>query len=404
MAGGFFAFLLLPFICELPVVWGLIGGAAAFVLQLLWGQRLVEKLLRWEDVPDSATSGGAKLRVIASDCPMALFLAGIRVTRAAACCGAAEDMIKEWQKRALPAAEYAYLSRMLAVPCLLRAFEAVTNSYGRLRLSEGPLWYLGRFFALIAGILEWPLRRCWGEIRPDCRLKSYLLEVLPQQKKLPAWVSALDLLSPVCIAEVKRQRRWLLLTGASGSDKSADEEKAAFFKSAGFKGITGGWLACAGLLLALSPWQFWGALPLGIGLDCMLWFNRRWPRFKRGLSADEVGEAAGGAAPVAAVCWKGRLVSLPEEMAFERMTHGLRLSQGVVAVSRLSAAVMKWAADEDEVEICGWFSVKSCELQADRVCGRQKVWNNYFRWKYGAWPAMLAASGAAWWYLQYAGL
>lgn len=406
MAGGFFAFLFLPFLCDLPIGWGLLSGALLFALQLAWGDRLVMKLLRWEAV----TEAHSALRLqpgellIASDCPMALSLNGLRFTRALRNGAVTAEMADEWQRLALPAPEAAYLSRLLAVPCLLRAFEALTNSYGNLRLSEGPLWYLGRLLGVLALLLEWPLRHCWGENRPECRLCSYLRAELIKQEKLPAWVRALDLLSPVSISQTERMRRRQLLYGIGESEESAQPREEQQLSVLHLGGLPGGILSCAGLMVALSPWQFWGALPLGIGLDVFLWIMRRWPRYQRQLSPEEAGNISPEGQDPVAVCWRGRLVPAPKEMAFENFANVLQWEKGMVALVKLPASVRSWAEKATDLEICGWFNLRTCELQADRVRGEQRCWNNHFRWKCAVWPVLLAASGAAWWYLQCVGL
>lgn len=406
MAGGFFAFLLLPLLCDLPMHWGPVAGLAFFMFQLAFGERLIVKLLRWEETPAQSLSPECErsvaYRMIASDCPMVLSLSGLTWTRGAAGSGVTPEMIAEWQTMVLSSWETAYLCRLLAVPCLLRAFEAVTDSYGRLRLSEGPLWYLGRFLGAAARVLEWPLRLCWGEARAECRLKFVLMEALPKQGKLPAWVRALDLLSPISVAEVKRRRRLELLGLAvdkcelAGADGQGTPPERCCFKGAAL---------CLGMVLALSPWQFWGALPLGAGLELAFWFNRHWPRYKGICVCDGKTLVSLLQRKATAVCWKGKLTPCPEEMALERVPMLFHTDDGrALAVSKAPVSVLKWDAEGTEIEICGWFDGQNLMLQADRLRCGTRSWNNHFRGKFALWPWLLAASGSAWWYLQCAGL
>ena len=128
---------------------------------------------------------GANIAEIDSPCPWALRLAGlgpkeprflsVGTALTSACAGIKNldgEAVKAWEKRGLSPVEVIYLSNALAIPCLLRAFSAVTESYGKLRLSEGPLWYLGRFAAGVACVLELPLRFCWGEQRAEVKIAT----------------------------------------------------------------------------------------------------------------------------------------------------------------------------------------------------------------------------------------
>ncbi|MBQ7569188.1 hypothetical protein IJT17_10365 [bacterium] len=400
MTGGFFAFLLLPFINELPAFWGIALGWLLFLAQLFWGSGLAVRMLRWSD----AVAGAQ--RVIDSDIPFVLLLNGVSCTRGAAGGAVTEEMLEEWRAVGMSESEASYLSNMLALPSLLRAFEAVTNSYGRLRLSEGPLWYLGRFLGGVALLLEWPLRSCWGQRRPDCRLKRYLEGELVRQRQLPAWMWAFDLLSPLSLAALRRQRRGLWLDGKAESGDGAIKLEADRADESSRRLNLGGCVGLLlGILLALPPCSFWGALPLGAGFDLIRWFNRRWPRHKSGMPAcDAVLPAEADPKRGAAVCWRGSLIHPPEEMAFDRVPYCLQSGGAVVAVSRLPRSAQAWCDDAMPLEISGWLENGRLELQADRVIGEKLRWHARFRWKYGLLPWALAFSGAAWWMLQCVGI
>ncbi|MCR5661905.1 MAG: hypothetical protein K6G50_07230 [bacterium] len=49
------------------------------------------------------------------------------------------------------------LAALAGIPAWLRRFEAVTQAYGRMRVTSGPLWYLGKACGAVAYCLEAPL-------------------------------------------------------------------------------------------------------------------------------------------------------------------------------------------------------------------------------------------------------
>lgn len=117
-----------------------------------------------------------------------------------------QRIIKLLQKRWRGWRGVVYTS-LVACPCLLHAFAAVTADYGRVRYSQGPLWYLGRFLDYLANYLEVPLR--WGESRFKSSFEGEVLEIpLSKASKLPIWMSDLDLLSVVNFAQTKRRMVW----------------------------------------------------------------------------------------------------------------------------------------------------------------------------------------------------
>ena len=423
-AGGFFAFLLLPVLCDMPLWVGVVAGWLALVLQLLWGHDLVRCLLRWQKVAEEnqtseiglerqapqgaggnqtsesglerqAPQGAATL--IDADCPMVLLLPEPTFTRGAAQLKLTQEMVDEWRPLAPSPAEAAYLARLLALPCLLRAFEAVTNSYGKLRFSEGPLWYLGRFFAFLAKVAEAPLRWCWGEKRPSCELQKVLTQQIAEQDKLPAWIRALDLLSPVSLAEVARERRWQLLKGGASA---TGEAVPAVTVSDLWIPVTG---LLVGVLLAVSPWHWWGALPLCMGIGCGLYFKLRWPEWQG--TPLGVSVAAPGRRNVA-VHWQGKLEASPEGMAFPRSGWCLRTADGLVALRRLPGKRQwqNWVDTGAQLEVWGWFDRQRIVVQVEAVCVGSCRFRDRFALKYAPWPWLLALSGGAWLALQYIGL
>lgn len=399
-AGGFFAFLVLPVLCDMPLWVGVVAGWLALVFQLLWGQDLVRCLLRWQEGADSGEALGGAPRLIDADCPLVLLLPEPTLTRGAIQVGLTREMLEEWRALAPSPREASYLMRLLALPCLLRAFEAVTNSYGKLRFSEGPLWYLGRFLAGLARVAEAPLRWCWGEQRPDCALQRALAQRLAEQVKLPAWVRALDLLAPISLAEVARERRWQLFCGGGNAGDDDGAAVPAVTVSDLWLPVTG---VLVGVLLAASPGHWWGALPLCAGVSGGLYFKLRWPEWHSASLGTSV--PAQGRRTLA-VHWRGKLETAPEDLAFHKVRWCLRTEHGLVALRRSPGKKhwSSWAEKGIELEVWGWFDRKRLALQAEAVQADSRRYRAWFVLKYAPWPWLLALSGAAWLALQYIGL
>ncbi len=413
VTGGFFAFLLLPLLCELPVGWGVITGASLLVAQLLWGQRLVWGLLRRRlPVEQELTRFPQLVAVLDSDCPFALRLPapsggahGLALTKGLLNNSRLDGaMIEEWIRLGPSAAECSYLCRVLALPCLFRAFEAVTSAYGKLRFAEGPLWYLGRFFACIASIIEWPLRLCWGEARPAGQLAQLLATELYGCETVPAWGRALDLLAPVSLSEVQRQNRWLLLDSTHSPEDSARFEVGRCYRSSWASPLLG---LAAGLALACSPWQYWGAIPCGLGLGWLCAFTRRWPAWGKRFSwADLRCAEFHHGRRTAIVELEGALALGASRTGAHSTPYVLQDGQGSVVLARVPRGPnwQEWAEKHERVKVWGWWDASRLELQAERVSRGDKRWRDLFRWKYLPAPLMLTLCGLAWWVLQIIGL
>ncbi len=413
VTGGFFAFLLLPLLCELPVVWGIIAGALLLVAQLLWGQRLVWGLLRHRlPMEQELVRFPQLVAVLDNDCPFALRLPapsggahGLALTRGLLNNARLDGtMLEEWIKLAPNETESSYLCRMLALPCLFRAFEAVTNSYGKLRFAEGPLWYLGRFFAGIAKIIEWPLRLCWGEVRPAGQLALLLATELYGCETIPAWGRALDLLAPVSLSEVKRQNRWLLLDSAHTLEEAARFEVARRYYCSWAAPLLG---LAAGLALACSPWQYWGAIPCGLGMGWLYAFTRRWPAWGVCFSWADLRRAEFHHGRRTAIVELEGALALSSVQDGSRSTpYVLQDGQGSLILARVPHGPnwQEWAETHERVKVWGWWDASQLELQAERVARGNKRWRDLFRWKFLPAPLMLTLCGLAWWLLQVIGL
>lgn len=123
-ASGFIVFIFLPWLSELPYWAGAAAGVLCFLLQFFLGHRLIERI----------TGKPADDTYI-----FLLEKAGRK------------DLSAQISAPRFCLAAYA------GVPAWLRRFEAFTLDYGRLRLAQGPLWYLGKACGFIAFCLEAPL-------------------------------------------------------------------------------------------------------------------------------------------------------------------------------------------------------------------------------------------------------
>ena len=243
---GILLFLFAPGLSRLPLAWGAAAGLGALALQILLGERLLRALLRlqppgpgqegvdsWIDEERPYLSAlGAKPELVAtrgflerSAADLADLSRALRLARTG-----------------LPGA---LLTRTLALPCLLRAFETAVSHYGRLRGGAGPLWFLGRLLGGLAGFLEAPLRLlALPAARPEEPARQRLLEALARYPEFPTWMEALDLLAPVSLAEVRRQAHVAALRGAASPE---------------------GWVPPSDLDPA-ARWAPWAGLALGLGL------------------------------------------------------------------------------------------------------------------------------------------
>lgn len=256
-------FLLVPFLSALPLVYGGALGLLLWLLQLSAGHLLVRKLL-------GLKTGKYGFEVNSGGCPFVFVLGGSGALAyspeaeafLATDAGqrAAEALKKTW--RGLPGAVY---ERLLALPCLLRAFAAVTADYGRLRYAQGPLWYFGSCLGRLGRYLEKPLR--WGRRRlldgegtPE-EVHEALLLPLIKCERAAAWVGCLDIFSWVEFSEAKRAMAW----GLSLGKRDFSDTPPAVIRT------VPSWLPWV-LALLMCAWVYWGgglwgspALFLGLG-------------------------------------------------------------------------------------------------------------------------------------------
>ncbi len=121
---GFFCFVFLPGLSELPYWSGIAAGLFCFALQFLIGYGLIEKLT---EKPVAETY--------------------IFMLEKAGCKDLSANI----------SAPILHLAAFAGIPAWLRRFEAFTQAYGHMRFAQGPLWYLGKACSVVAYCLEAPL-------------------------------------------------------------------------------------------------------------------------------------------------------------------------------------------------------------------------------------------------------
>lgn len=322
----FLAFLLFPIVSECPLWVGPALGGVAVAAQLWGGPRLLAALLRLE--PASATSGDAatehvsatsgdvvaenvaaspadaarenvspataacgvslagelasalsgRVRLLPQDFPFVMALGGedeLVVSRGFLLACRENPKLATLSRNLLARLRGLtgrILTAALAFPCLLLACETAAEDYGRVRFSHGPLWFLGRFLGAVARFFLAPLRLAFdaeSELSPEC---ADLEKRLARVGRLPAWTEALDLLSPVSLARVRRLAKLWLLCGAPDQ---VDAEMSSYEEDGWVIALP--WLGFGvGLLLAVVPPNLWGAPLCCWGLG---WAARVWRRF-----------------------------------------------------------------------------------------------------------------------------
>lgn len=258
-------FLLLPGLSALPLYLGAVTGSVFFVLQFIFGASLLKVLLGIDKLaPDE------KVAWVPGDCPFIFVLDGVVVATKAVRKFEAEDLetwgqlLREYWRGG---AGWIYAS-LLALPCLMRAAEAIALDYGRLRFSQGPLWYLGRTLGLVAIYLEKPLR--WGRgagcnVKPEIRreLEASLFLPLVESQMVPTWMACLDVLSLVDFRAAKRMAVWRW-GGGQGQPPGEVVPVIAAWVPWFISGIMAVWAWFGGL---------WGAPALFLGLGYIVKIN-----------------------------------------------------------------------------------------------------------------------------------
>lgn len=269
VGGCSLAFLFFPLVSQLPVWWGAGVGLLVFLGQLAFGERFLRGMLQLEAIP--APSGQLKVLQHRAQCPFVASLGSnpdIVVTAGfMSSCAQHYEEASRWLTEHYSGWYGRLLTSAVALPCLFRAFAAFTAEYGRLRFSQGPLWYFGKFMLFVAHLLEYPLRFQGPDLVVPAELENIEWQSSTSEQAV-AWMAGLDVLSFLSWSAIMAKARWQRLTGNS----ALQHDLPAF--TADRWVVWTPWLGLGlGLLLALAPPNLWGApmCLVGLGLLCASW-------------------------------------------------------------------------------------------------------------------------------------
>ena len=310
---------------------------------------------------------------------------------------AAEQLRKCW--RGLPGAIY---ERLLALPCLLRAFAALTADYGRLRYAQGPLWYFGSCLGRLGRYLEKPLRwgreqlRRGGEAMPEAVHEALMLPLI-KCERTAAWVGCLDIFSPVDFREAKRCMAW----GLSLGKRDFSETPPAPVKT------VPDWLPWV-LALLMCAWVYWGrglwgapALFLGLGFivkigseydDSLLYDNENIGKLKFNCRYEKIalkGAISREDTPGLDDSWI-RIETGGEAGEKEKSSRLFRLGD-----------YLGWQFKEgEEAEVRGWLDGRDFSVAVESLKNEREGLSRYPRvWRLLI-PRFLAGGGLVWCLLQ----
>ncbi|MGM9991479.1 MAG: hypothetical protein ACI376_01335 [Candidatus Bruticola sp.] len=408
-------FLLLPIISAFPLWWGAVFALVAFCLQIIWGPNLLRLLL-------GVKKNDGAVYFVKSECPFVFlfdnqFIAseGSRPFLESAKLNLESILRRIWGHGA-----NRICSALLALPCLLRAFEAFTADYGRLHFSQGPLWHLGRGFGWLAAWLEKPLR--W--YRPQLCLNEEELALiedafslpLGRALRVPAWMENLDILSVVDFRQAKREAAWFWAGGQGVAPSEIAPAVASWFP----------WF----LFAVMSCWAvfgggLWGAPILFLGLGFIVKINSEYDRCSPYtsvvISAEKQqckyvplhvkGIARRNNTPGLDDTW---LEITSETKAEQAITGANSLaetnnkSKSQVESSRLLVRLESfagWQADEgSQVECSGWLNSENLAICVSSLRCQNKMYCNYPRLWRLLLPWFFVGSGIIWSILQKTGL
>ncbi len=361
-------------------------------LQAWFGESLLRSLLHLREDPQ-----GRATAWIDDERPFLLALGGAPdlVATKGLLEGPAEDLeaLSLWLAGSRAGVSGALLTRFLALPCLLRAFEATVARYGRLRGGTGPLWFLGQAFLVLARLLEAPLRLlALPTANPAQPARLRLQEALARTSTFPAWMEALDLLAPVELGEVRRQARWLALLGPLASGRQAPAAVRDW------PGLLAPWCGLVlGISLALLPGGPLAAPVVLLALGLVFRVCRELPlaRTTTAEPAEQWNQARirGRAVPVAL---HGLIAGRPEGLA---VPDGVWLEVVGGRILLLEAPKARGA-----VEVTGWIRPQSPEVLVGTLVSEGRL-RRTFSWLRRLLPSLvLGLLGSAWWMLQWVGL
>ncbi len=392
LSGGVLAFLIGPVLSRVHPAWGALVSLTLVAAQAVGGERLLRSLLRLQ--PDPTGSVAA----LADEERPFLVALGRRpdlVATRGLLEGPAEDL-QELSQGLLDGrggVSGALLSRFLALPCLLRAFEATVAQYGRLRGGTGPLFFLGRAFLALAHLLEAPLRPLVLPAEaPDAAARVRLRERLARYATFPAWMEALDLLAPVGLAEVRLQARLLALGGPQGAGWPGREARRDW------PGRVAPWCGLAlGIALASRPGGPLAApvVLLALGMVFRICWDLPLTRAQSGDPLD-LWIAARGRGRALPVRWQGRIADRPDGLA---VPEGTWLEVGSGRILLVASP-----AGQGAVEVSGWLMPHLPEVLVGTLSSQGRVRRTLAWTRRLLVPAALGLLGATWWILQWVGL
>ncbi|MGM9997803.1 MAG: hypothetical protein ACI38Q_00135 [Candidatus Bruticola sp.] len=414
-----FAFLLLPVISAFPLWWGAVCALIVFFLQIIWGPSLLRLLLGVKNNDDTVC-------FVPGECPFVFLLdnqfiasEGSRTFLQSAQLDPELILRHTWSRSA-----NRIYSALLALPCLLRAFEAFTSDYGRLHFAQGPLWHLGRGFGWLAVWLEKPLR--WA--RPKLCLENEdslaVIEAafsipLGRALRVPAWMENLDILSIVNFKQAKREAAWFW----AGGQGQAPAEIAP---------LVGNWFPWL-LFAVMSFWAvwgggLWGAPVLFLGLGFIVKINSEYDRANPGcsvtLSADKQ-HCKYGPLLLKGIARRQDTPGLDDtwlELYDETQVHNIKkeitdVGEGAEgdnksvfreAPSRLLVRLesfVGWQADEgSSVECSGWLNSENLAVCVAELRCNERTYRYYPRLWRLLLPWFFVGSGIIWSILQKIGL
>lgn len=388
--GGALIFLIGPVISALPTHWGALAGALALALQLAFGERLVRSLLRLSPAPDGGTWIDEErpfLLALGAE-PQLVPTRGLRE--------ALPDDVAHLEgelaaQRRGPAG--ALLTRALALPCLLRAFHAVTQDYGRLRSGTGPLYVLGEAFLLLARLLEAPLRVLHLPPPGPGEAARLRLEArLAREAEAPAWMEALGPLAPVTREGARRRAQLAALAGGVPDEEPLAAPRRARQRDLPLLGFL------AGLVAALVPGGPLAAPVVFFALGLAL--RTLW-QFPRGEAApgdlETLARAAAASARAVPIRLSGSLGERPPGLAVPPGTW-LATGGGHVRLNGLRGGLT------GDAEVTGWMLPDVPEIVVGEVFREGRRHRLFPLTRRLLVPLELALLGGAWWMLQWVGL
>lgn len=389
-AGGALVFLIGPVVSALPTSWGALAGTLALTLQLAFGERLVRSLLRMAPAPDGSPWIDEERPFL-----LALGAAPQLVPTRGLVEGMPEDAprLEEDLARQRRGAAGALLTRALALPCLLRAFHAVTEHYSRLRSGTGPVYVLGQAFLLLARLLEAPLRVLHLPPPGPGETARLRLEArLARESEAPAWMEALGPLAPVTRDAARRRAQFAALASRIPGEEALPPAGRSWQRDLPLLGFL------LGVVAALLPGGPLAApvvfFALGLGLRTA-WAFPRGPAVEG--DPESLALRAADLDRAVPIRLAGSLGERPEGLAVPAGTW-LDTGAGHVRLNGLRSGLSGAA------QVTGWILPEFPEVLVGELVRDGRRHRLFPLARRLLVPVELALLGGAWWLLQWVGL